>query len=57
MGKHLRFYLDSSDFLDLFQSGLRPGLSTNTYSGLLVRLLRVDKHQTDILSRQTKSRL
>lgn len=43
MGKHLWFYLNSSDFLDLFPSGLRPGLSTNTYSGSLVRLLTETK--------------
>lgn len=50
MAKQLWLYLDSSDFLDPFLSGLRPGLSTNTYSGSLVRLLTVDKDQTDIFS-------
>lgn len=50
MAKQLWLYLDSSDFLDLFQSGLRPGLSTNTYSGSLVRLLKVDKDQSYIFS-------
>lgn len=50
MARQLWLYLDSSDFLDLFLSDPRPGLSTNTHLGSLVRVLIVDNNQTDIFS-------